>query len=106
MGDQMSAANGLAAFGSFVGMWTVMMAAMMLPGSTPVIVGYARTHRWSVVATCVFVTTYVAVWTLFGIASYGVFRSDSTAVTVVIAVLAAAYELTPLKRHARRRCQQ
>jgi predicted metal-binding membrane protein len=106
MGDQMGATSELAAFGSFVVMWTVMMAAMMLPGSIPVIVGYARTHRWWVAATTVFVTTYVAVWTVFGIASYAVYRSGSTVATVVIAVLAGGYELTPLKRHARRRCQE
>jgi predicted metal-binding membrane protein len=106
MGDQMGGTSGLAAFGSFVAMWTVMMAAMMLPGSIPVIVGYARTYRWWVVATAMFVTTYVAVWTLFGIASYAVYRSDSTVATVVIAVLAGVYELTPMKRQARRRCQE
>src|SRR6476619_5099168 len=100
MGDQMTDTSGLAAFGSFVGMWTVMMAAMMLPGSLPVIVGHARSRRWPVAAAALFATTYVATWTLFGIASYDVYRAHSTTLTIVITVLAGIYELTPLKRHA------
>jgi len=106
MGDQMNAASGLAAFGSFVVMWTVMMAAMMLPGSAPAIVGHARVRRHRIAAAATFVTTYVAVWTLFGIAAYEVYRSRSTVATVVIALIAGVYELTPMKRYARRRCQE
>ena len=106
MGDHMTASTGLAAFGSFVGMWTLMMAAMMLPGSVPAITSYARMHRRPVVAALVFVTMYVGVWIVFGIASYDVYRSDSTVITGVIAVCAGFYELTPMKRYARRRCQE
>jgi predicted metal-binding membrane protein len=106
MGDHMTATSGASAFSSFVVMWTVMMAAMMVPGSTPVILGYARTHRWPIATAAVFVISYVAVWTLFGMASYDVYRSDSQVITVVIAALAAAYELTPMKRYARQRCRE
>ena len=86
MGDHMTASTGLAALGSFVSMWTLMMAAMMVPGSIPAIVGYARTHRRPVVAALAFVTMYVGVWTVFGIALYDVYRSHSTVITGVIAV--------------------
>ena len=104
-GMDMGVGTTLGSFGFFVGVWAAMMAAMMLPGAAPAAVDYANTHR-RLGATAAFVAAYVAVWTLFGIAAYAVYRPHSTTVAVVITVAAAIYELTPIKRRARQRCQQ
>jgi predicted metal-binding membrane protein len=104
-GMDMGVNTTLGSFSFFVGVWAVMTAAMMLPGAVPAAVDYARTHRRAG-ATAGFVAAYVGVWTLFGIATYGVYRPHSTAVAGAITVGAGLYELTPLKRNARRRCQQ
>ena len=104
-GMDMGVGTGLGSFGFFVGVWTAMMAAMMLPAAAPAVASYARSHR-RFGAAAMFVVTYVAVWTLFGVASYAVYRPHSSTVAIVITVAACLYELTPIKRRARRRCQQ
>jgi len=105
-GMDMGVDTTLGSFWFFVGVWAAMMAAMMLPGAAPAVVGYARTRRRSSTATVTFTTAYVGVWTLFGIAAYGVYRPHGTVVAGVITVAAGLYELTPIKRRARRRCRQ
>ena len=104
-GMDMGVETGLGSFGFFIGVWAAMMAAMMLPGAAPATVDYTRTHRQRGAAIR-FVAAYLAVWTLFGIAAYAVYRPHTTTVAVVMTVAAGLYELTPLKRRARRRCQQ
>ena len=104
-GMDMGVETGLGSFGWFVGVWAAMMAAMMLPAAVPAAVDYARTHRRAG-ATAVFVTAYIVVWTLFGIATYAVYRPHSTTAAGVITVAAGLYELTPIKRRARQHCRQ
>jgi predicted metal-binding membrane protein len=53
-----------------------------------------------------FVAAYLAVWTVFGVAAYAVYRPHGPVAAGIVAIAAGLYELTPLKRHARRRCQQ
>ncbi len=66
----MSMMGGLA---PFVGVWATTMAAMMLPSATPMIAAYAGIggERASPVA---FVLGYLAVWTTYGVAVYGIGR--------------------------------
>jgi predicted metal-binding membrane protein len=55
------------------GMWTVVTWAMMLPGSTPVVLVFARvnllhhTVRRPWLATALFVAGYLVTWSLFGV---------------------------------------
>ena len=49
------------------GMWTAMMAAMMLPGAAPAVVRIA--HAKGAARAAWFVTAYLAVWTAFGAAA-------------------------------------
>jgi predicted metal-binding membrane protein len=105
-GMDMGVDTTLGSFGFFVGVWAAMMAAMMLPGAAPAVVGYARTHRRSSAAAVVFTTAYVGVWMLFGVAAYSVYRPHGSVAAGVITVAAGLYELTPIKRRARQRCQQ
>lgn len=104
-GMDMGVATGLGSFGFFIGVWAAMMAAMMLPGAIPAVGSYARTHRRAG-AAAMFVASYVAVWTVFGVATYLVYRPHGTTAAVVITIAAALYEFSPVKRRARRRCQQ
>jgi len=105
-GMDMGVDTTLGSFGFFVGVWAAMMAAMMLPGAVPAVVGYARTHRRTRAAILVFAAAYVGVWTLFGVAAYSVYRPHGTVMAGVITVAAGLYELTPVKRRARQRCRQ
>jgi predicted metal-binding membrane protein len=98
-GMDMGAATPLGSFVSFVWLWAAMMAAMMLPGAIPV--ALRATQRLTP-----FVTSYLALWTLFGIAVYAVYRPHGAAAAGAVAIAAGAYELTPLKRRFRTRCRE
>jgi predicted metal-binding membrane protein len=76
------------------------MAAMMLPGAAPAITRRARGR-----AAPLFAVSYVAGWTLVGIAVYALYQPHSAAATATVVIVAGIYELTPLKRECRRRCR-
>ena len=98
-GMDMGASTQLGSFPSFVGLWAAMMAAMMLPGAIPV--ALRATQRLTP-----FVASYLALWTLVGIAVYAVYRPHGTALAGAVVIAAGLYELTPLKRHFRQRCRE
>src|SRR3954463_8948563 len=52
--------------GFFVGVWVVMMAAMMLPSAAPMVAVYARIQR-SRAAVALFAGGYLALWTAVGV---------------------------------------
>ncbi len=101
----------LGALGWFLGVWVVMMAAMMLPSLAPTVALYARmTRRHVVDRSLLFSAGYLMVWGGAGLIAYGLFRLGSTAFGGDLAwhqggrwfaggvlALAAVYELTPLK---------
>jgi predicted metal-binding membrane protein len=97
-GMDMGADTDLGTLEVFVAAWVPMMAAMMLPGAVPEIA--ARE-----LGAPLFAASYVAVWTLFGLAVYAVYRPHGVAVAGALTIAAGLYELTPLKRACRRRCQ-
>jgi predicted metal-binding membrane protein len=101
-GMDMGTSTELGSFGFFIAVWVAMMAAMMLPGAVP---AASRATRGGVLAVLRFATAYVAVWTLIGVAVYVAYRPHGTAAAGTLAVAAGLYELTPLKRHCRRRCR-
>jgi predicted metal-binding membrane protein len=103
-GMDMGVATRLGSPGFFAALWVPMMAAMMLPGAAPAVVRCA--HAGGGVRTVpLFVGSYLAVWTLAGVAAYAVYRPHGTAAAGALVIAAGAYELTPLKRRFRRRCQ-
>jgi predicted metal-binding membrane protein len=104
-GMDMGAAPRLGSFASFVALWGSMMAAMMLPGATPAVVRRAHTTG-GVRAVPLFVASYLGVWTLVGVAVYGLDRPHGPLAAGVVAIAAGVYEFTPLKRHFRRRCRE
>src|SRR5262245_16673563 len=72
-GMDMGVATELGSLASFVVLWLSMMAAMMLPGAAPAVSRHAQAIR-RVRAVPVFVGSYLAVWTLVGVAVYGLYR--------------------------------
>ena len=109
----------LGALGWFIGVWVLMMAAMMFPSVAPTVALYSRmTRRRSPLRPLLFTAAYLLVWSAVGLLSYGLFELGRTwfgaqlswdaggrwAAAVVIAA-AAVYELTPLKNACLARCR-
>src|SRR5947208_14543868 len=114
----------LGAFGWYVGVWVTMMAAMMLPAVLPVVLLFARVSSermrrgQAAVGTPVFLAGYLGVWTAFGLVAYGITRlvvgqsfgflewdRGGRYVAAGALALAAAYQLTPLKRVCLKHCR-
>jgi predicted metal-binding membrane protein len=104
-GMDMGVATRLGSFALFIALWASMMAAMMLPGAAPAVVRRAR-DGGGVRAVPLFVGSYLALWTLVGVAVYALYRPHGTLAAGAVAIAAGLYELTPLKRHFRRRCRE
>src|SRR5919202_2755674 len=107
----------LGGLGWYLGIWVTMTAAMMLPSAAPAAGHVARLARRS--PTLLFVPGYLAVWTVYGLAAYGLYRVLSSIdtgwlawdergpwVAGAVIVVAGIYELTPLKRRSLRRCRR
>jgi predicted metal-binding membrane protein len=103
-GMDMGVATRLGSFAFFAVLWVWMMAAMMLPGATPAVVRRAQAD--GVRAVPVFVAAYLAVWAVVGVAVYALYRPHGPAAAGAVVIAAGVYELTPLKRHFRRRCRE
>ena len=103
-GMDMGAATELGSFSFFLAGWVPMMAAMMLPGAVPAVSRFVRA-RGSAFAAPLFVGSYLAVWTLVGLAVYALYQPHDTTTAGALAIGAGVYELTPLKRECRRRCR-
>jgi predicted metal-binding membrane protein len=104
-GMDMGLATGLGSFEFFVALWVSMMAAMMLPGAAPAVLRRAQASG-RVRAVPLFVGSYLAVWTLVGVAVHAVYRPHGPLAAGAVAIAAGGYELTPLKQHFRRRCRE
>jgi predicted metal-binding membrane protein len=102
VGMNMGTATQLGPFLSFLGSWVVMMAAMMLPGSAPAVVG--RAQAAGIRAVPVFIASYLAVWAAVGAVVYAIYRPHGTLAAGAVLIAAAVYEVTPIKRHFRQRC--
>jgi predicted metal-binding membrane protein len=101
----------LGGLGWFVGVWVVMMAAMMFPSVAPTVALYARmTSRRSPLLGITFATGYLATWAAAGLAAFGLAVGGGRLAHGVLAwdragrwvaagtlAVAAVYELTPLK---------
>jgi predicted metal-binding membrane protein len=104
-GMDMGVATRLGSFAFFVALWVSMMAAMMLPGAAPAVARSAHASG-HVRAVPLFVGSYLAVWTLVGVAVYALYRPHGSFAAGVVAIAAGLYEFTPLKQHFRGRCRE
>jgi predicted metal-binding membrane protein len=109
----------LGALGWFLGVWVVMMAAMMFPSVAPTVALYAQMarRRWPF-APLVFAAGYLVTWAAAGLAAYGVFELGKAVLGDQLAwdsagrwvaggtlIVAAAYELTPAKDVCLSKCR-
>jgi predicted metal-binding membrane protein len=104
-GMDMGVATQLGSFAFFVALWVSMMAAMMLPGAAPAVLRRAH-DSGRVRAVPLFVGSYLAVWTLVGVAVFALYRPHGSFAAGAVAIAAGVYELTPIKQHFRRRCRE
>ena len=109
----------LGTFGWFLGVWIVMMAAMMFPSVAPTVALYAQmTRRRGLGSPLLFTSGYLLVWGAAGAVAYGLFELGSSLFGADLAwhvggrwlvggilVLAAIYELTPLKDACLAKCR-
>jgi len=104
-GMDMGVATRLGSFGFFLAVWVSMMAAMMLPSAAPAVLRRARASG-GLRAVPLFIGSYLAVWTLVGVAVYAVDRPHGSLIAGAVAIAAGLYEFTPLKQSFRRRCRE
>jgi predicted metal-binding membrane protein len=108
----------------FLGVWVLMMVAMMFPTAAPMILTFnaiqagkrERGQTWT--PTWIFVGAYLAVWSAFGVLAYlvaiGVQRladesmwlmDHAAQIGGVVLILAGVYQLTPLKQACLTKCR-
>ena len=100
---------------AFVGMWTVMMSAMMLPSVAPIASTYSRMITSNRVRRLgMFTGGYLLVWSLSAIPAFGLAwaagkfaGSGPTGIVIASGVfaIAGAYQLTPLKYRCLSACR-
>jgi predicted metal-binding membrane protein len=109
----------LGADGWFLGVWIVMMAAMMFPSVSPTVALYSRmTNGQSLVRPLIFVLGYLVAWAAAGALAFAVAYAGGRVVGDVLAwdragrwvaattlIVAAVYELTPLKDACLGKCR-
>ena len=116
----------LGSLGFFIGVWVLMMAAMMFPSIAPMVLMFARIQegrreRGATVPTgltALFVGGYLVSWTAAGLVGYGIFELGRALTGDVfswsnagpylaggIILAAAIYQLTPLKDVCLRNCR-
>jgi predicted metal-binding membrane protein len=109
----------LGTLGWFLGVWVVMMAAMMFPSVAPTIALYSRmTRSRSPLLPLAFSAGYLGTWTAAGLLAFAIgavaqrvpgnplaWDHAGRIVAAVTLVVAALYELTPLKDVCLRRCR-
>ena len=103
--------TGLGTLGWFLGVWVVMMGAMMFPSVAPTVALYSRmTRERSPLSPLLFAAGYLLIWVGAGALAFAVAVAGGRIAGDVLAwdragrwvagttlVIAAVYELTPLK---------
>jgi predicted metal-binding membrane protein len=116
----------LGSLGFFLGVWVVMMAAMMFPSIAPMVLMFARIQKGRrdreagapAGLTTLFVGGYLVSWAAAGLVGYALFELGRAAfgstfawdnagpyLAGAIIVAAAVYQLTPLKDVCLRNCR-
>jgi len=108
----------------FLGMWTSMMAAMMLPSVTPMVLLFQRVSKnreekgHAASPVWIFVAGYLIAWALTGLGAFAVARAVQAALNIFpvlerygrdvtggTLVLAGLYQLSPFKDRCLRHCR-
>ncbi len=117
--------SGPQGFSFFLVTWAVMMVAMMFPAAVPMVRTYVQLcveeegrGKWVAPRTVVFLSSYVLVWTVFGLGVEGLYfllsgRIDALGtsgtlgptIAGVLLVVAGLYQLTASKRLCLNQCR-
>jgi len=111
--------TGLGTLGWFLVIWVVMMAAMMFPSVAPTVALYSRmTRRRSALLPLLFTGGYLVTWAAAGLAAFALaaalervggdvlaWEHGGRWVAGVTVLVAAVYELTPLKEVCLGKCR-
>ncbi len=111
--------TGLGTLAWFVGVWVVMMAAMMFPSVAPTVALYSHmTKTRSPIAPLLFTTGYLIAWTTIGVLAFAIASAVGHVSGDVLAwdragrwvagatlIVAAVYEMTPLKNVCLGKCR-
>ena len=108
----------------FLAIWVTMMIAMMFPSAASMILMFAtvsaskRQRAQAFVPTWVFVSGYLLVWALFGVAAYFIatvadrlaaqsmwLMENSARIGGLVLVIAGLYQLSPLKNVCLTKCR-
>ena len=109
----------LGTLGWFLGVWVVMMAAMMFPSVSPTVVLYARmSKRRSPLAPLVFTSGYLLTWAVPGLLAFGVSAAARSLLGGGVSwngagrwlaggtlLVAAVYEVAPFKDVCLSKCR-
>ncbi len=109
----------LGALGWFLGVWVVMMAAMMFPSLAPTVALYAKMTRLrGPDRPLLFASGYLVLWGTAGLGAYGLYRLGRSLFggdlawhnggrwfAAAVLAVAAVYELTPLKGACLAKCR-
>jgi predicted metal-binding membrane protein len=109
----------LGTFAWFLGVWVVMMAAMMFPSIAPTVALYSRMTRTRLpLAPAAFTAGYLLTWSVAGVAAWIIalltsrlggdalaWHNAGATIAAVTIIVAAVYELTPLKDACLGKCR-
>jgi predicted metal-binding membrane protein len=124
MGGMSAAGWSFAGAAVFIGVWAVMMAAMMLPAAAPMILIFAsaqtRHDHAAAIPTGIFIAGYLFVWSAIGAVVYGLVQIGAEAASYLglldratwgplalgaTLVVAGLYQFAPLKRACLHHCR-
>jgi len=111
--------TGLGTLGWFIGIWVVMMAAMMFPSVSPTIALYTRvTREKSPLSPWLFAAGYLLTWTVAGLWAYVIgaigvamfgdalaWDQEGRVLAGTTLIVAAVYEVTPVKNVCLAKCR-
>ena len=106
----------LMSLGAFMVAWVAMMGAMMFPAISPVVLMYSRAAaRRTVAPLPFFVAGYIVVWSAMGVPAYAAWRELAMPIAEgrawagrlagAVLLVAAIWQLTPLKSICLRHCR-
>lgn len=111
----------------FLAIWVVMMMAMMFPSAAPMILMFSRIYAGkrqnqlggrTFVPTWIFVSAYLLIWVLFGVAAYIValavealsqrwtwLGQNAAIIGGILLIIGGLYQLSPLKEVCLTKCR-
>jgi predicted metal-binding membrane protein len=108
--------SGIAGIALFLFVWALMMVAMMVPATLPLILLYRTIARTRLsrhearIGMVMLLVGYIVVWTAAGLPVYaysalvGVSGSLAAALPALLLIVGGVYQFTPLKRSCHVRC--